>query len=152
MAPKFFQAFNKLNLDGKTFTITIYPTCGSDKLLLSPNCTFQSQSAVTAQYLVSPIAIEVSAYLGFRNGSLEKLTITDVGFDDSHETFELRDLLHIWRKNKVAEKNPAVDWSPPHTAVFGPENLCDDDLTMNAVGNRCWKNSIGSAVEAMKQP
>lgn len=83
MAPRFFQAFNKPNLDGKTFTIAIYPTCGSDKLLLSLISTFQSQLAVTAQYWVSPIAIEVSAYLGFRNGSLEKLTITDVGFDVS---------------------------------------------------------------------
>ncbi|KAF7372380.1 hypothetical protein MVEN_00098400 [Mycena venus] len=47
----------------------------------------------------------------------------------SSDTFEMSQLIEIWLKNKVVRKPVWSAWSDLHTAVFGPQNLEEDELT-----------------------
>ncbi|KAF7372346.1 hypothetical protein MVEN_00094800 [Mycena venus] len=78
----FLKTTSKPNADRKTFTNLVYLIRGTQTQ--SPVCSFQSQSFVTAEWWDLGVVIK-SGYIGFDNGSLEKLTIKNFGFEGSPE-------------------------------------------------------------------
>ncbi|KAJ7886528.1 hypothetical protein B0H14DRAFT_2697155, partial [Mycena olivaceomarginata] len=59
------------------------------------------------------------------SGNIEQCIVLQT--NNSHDAFKLIDLGRVGHRNK---KDISVsNWSPLHTAVFGPENLSDEELT-----------------------
>ncbi|KAJ7875419.1 hypothetical protein B0H13DRAFT_2269843 [Mycena leptocephala] len=80
MADKYYHAQSMPNADRRTFTILIYSVTGPQTR--RPISSFQADSSVSAQFWV-PGQITLSAYLGFQTGTVELVTLINLGFDSN---------------------------------------------------------------------
>jgi hypothetical protein len=79
MADKVYHPESMLNADRRSFTVVIY--CVTGPQTRRPISSFQADSSVSAQCWVSGTRITLSAYLGFRSGAVELITLVNLGFD-----------------------------------------------------------------------
>jgi hypothetical protein len=63
-------------------------------------------SIVHVAHASGALAFSMKGHSRETSGNIEQRIVFQI--KDSHGTFELSDLLHIWRKNKVEEKTPSV--------------------------------------------